>query len=80
MIKESNDSYDFPIDEIIHNWPFDTEMAKEVFWSNSLQKYSSIDEFLSDYVIENFDESTTIFCGFFVENNKGYYLGLDDKK
>ncbi len=55
-------------------------MAKELFWSNGLQKYSSIDEFLSDYVIENFDESTTILSGFFVENNKGYYLGLDDKK
>jgi len=80
MIKENNGFYDFPIDEIKHNWPFDNEMSHETFWSNCFQKYSSIDEFLCDYAIEGSHDGTTIFSCFFVENNKGYYLGLDDKK
>ena len=80
MIKENNEFYDFPLEKIKHNWPFDTEMSHELFWSNDFQQYSSLYEFLSDYVIEKFDDSTTVFNGFFVENNIGYYKGLDDKK
>jgi len=80
MIKENNGFYDFPLEKIKHNWPFDTEMSHELFWSNSLQKYSSLDEFLSDYAIDGSDDGITVFIGFFVENNKGYYQGLDDKK
>jgi len=80
MNNDSNTTYDFPLEKIKHNWPFDPEMAHDLFSSNIFQKYSSLDEFLSDYVIDGFDDSSTVFSGFFIENNKGYYKGLDDKK
>lgn len=80
MIKENKEFYDFPLDKIKHNWPFDKEMAKELFWSNEFQQYSSLYDFIFDNIIDILGDSVIVFSGFFIENNELYYEGLDDKK
>lgn len=85
MINESNTIYDFPLDQLEHNWPFGPEMNSDLFSANAYQEYSSLDDFLSynrteDNSEEGWDENTTTYDSFYIENDQSYYQGLDDKK
>lgn len=77
MITENNKIYDYPLDEIEDGWTFDPMMSEELFYSNSVGKYESFYEFLSDFLEESSIDGRTIFEGFFIENNKPYYEDCD---
>jgi len=63
MIKENKEFYDFPLEKIKHNWPFDKKMAKELFRSNGFQKYSSLYDLISDNIIDVLGELNLLSSG-----------------
>ena len=85
MNNDSNTTYDFPLDEFEHDWPFCTQMSSDLFSANAYQEYSSLDDFLSynmteDNSEEGWGENATTYAFFYIENDQSDYQGLDKKK
>jgi len=85
MTKNNNTIENFPLDKIENNWPFGQIMAMKLFYSNSYQNYYSLRDFLIDAGADDFTQndddswSDFVFSGFFIENNRVFYKGFDDK-
>lgn len=85
MNNENNTIYDFPLEDFEQDWPFGAEISSDLFSSNAYQDYSSLDDFLSYNRTDSnreggWDDNTTTYDCFYIENDQSYYQGLDGKK
>lgn len=76
MTKKASTIHNFPLEKFKNNWPFNSEISRDLFHVNSYRSYSSLKEFLEE---EEYLSNEYFFNSIFIENDQTYYEDLSGK-
>ena len=79
MNEKPEEIYDFPLDKIENDWPFDPILAVDLFYANSFNSYESLYDYISGFEFIYSTDGETYYANFFIKNDKCYYFGVDSK-
>lgn len=77
MSEKPKKFYDFPLNKIENDWPFDPTLARDLFFENSFNRYESLYDYISGYALIDSVDGETSYNDFFIRNDKCYYFGSD---
>lgn len=79
MNEKPEEIYDFPLDKIENDWPFDPILALDLFYANRFNSYESLYDYISGFEFIDSTDGETYYANFFIKNDKCYYFGVDSK-